>query len=344
MRRVPICSRPRPPSASIDPGPTPTPQSPNGAPGTRRCRSWRRSRRATTSSPRRESVRCEPGDIVDAAAFARIVSRLLRPGGLLIQDVQLSTLPFVPADRWWESIYLAATVRGMFPSRAPTVRFLSNKRGYSATFGRDLLDAGFDPRDVMDKSALRDTVVPAVDRTLRSRVPADARGTRFRPAPSGAGRSAPRTTTGARSSSAGSGDLGRRRPASRLAGDIVADRSRHVQDADRRKRRPGRSSSPTRSAAGRAAGRSTSVNAIGPAGRRTCRAHEPRGPARAHAARPSRQISATRSSTIRPRLSPERHACASGPRSRSRAPPPTFGDPLRPTEGPAIAERARARR
>jgi hypothetical protein len=104
----------------------------------------------------------DPSDIADAAAFARMVGRLVRPGGLLIQDVQLSTLTFVPADRWWESIYLAATVRGMFPSRAPDVRFLSNKRGYSATFGRDLLDAGFDPRDVMDKSALEDVVVPAI--------------------------------------------------------------------------------------------------------------------------------------------------------------------------------------
>jgi hypothetical protein len=104
----------------------------------------------------------EPSDTADAAAYARMVARLVRPGGLLIQDVQLSTLSFLPADRWWESIYLAATVRGMFPSRAPDVRFLSNKRGYSATFGRDLLDAGFDPRDVMDKSALRDVVVPAI--------------------------------------------------------------------------------------------------------------------------------------------------------------------------------------
>lgn len=121
----------------------------------------------------------DPPDLADAAAFARTVARLLRPGGLLVQDVQLSTLPFVPADRWWESIYLAATVRGMFPTRAPTVRFLSNKRGYSATFGRDLLDAGFDPRDVMDKSALRDAVAPGVialfDRafphTLEARLP-----------------------------------------------------------------------------------------------------------------------------------------------------------------------------
>ena len=103
-----------------------------------------------------------PADIADAAGFARMVARLVRPGGLLIQDVQLGTLTFLPADRWWESIYLAATVRGMFASRAPDVRFLSNKRGYSATFGRDLLDAGFDPRDVMDKSALEDVVVPAI--------------------------------------------------------------------------------------------------------------------------------------------------------------------------------------
>jgi hypothetical protein len=104
----------------------------------------------------------DAGDTADAASFARLVARLLRPGGVLIQDVQLSTLPFVPADRWWESIYLAATVRGMFPARPPTVRFLSNKRGYSATFGRDLLDAGFDPREVMDKAALGDVVAPTI--------------------------------------------------------------------------------------------------------------------------------------------------------------------------------------
>jgi hypothetical protein len=87
---------------------------------------------------------------------------LLRPGGILVQDIQLSTLPFVPADRWWESIYTAATVRGLFADRAPLVRFLSNKRGYSATFGRDLLGAGFDPRDVIDKSELVPVGVPAV--------------------------------------------------------------------------------------------------------------------------------------------------------------------------------------
>ena len=50
----------------------------------------------------------------------------------------------------------------MFAGNPPTCRFLSNKRGYEATFGRDLIDAGFDPRDVMDKSELREMVGPVV--------------------------------------------------------------------------------------------------------------------------------------------------------------------------------------
>jgi hypothetical protein len=117
---------------------------------------------AAPVAPRDRIAPIGPGDLADGAAYARLISRLLRPGGILIQDVQLATLSFLPADRWWESIYLAATVRGMFPDRAPTVRFLSNKRGYSATFGRDLMEAGFDPRDVMDKAAVADMVVPAI--------------------------------------------------------------------------------------------------------------------------------------------------------------------------------------
>ncbi len=106
--------------------------------------------------------------VLDAAVFestnrfAKALAGLLRPGGLLLQDIQLSTLAFIPPDRWWESIFLASTVRGMFADNPPTCRFLSNKRGYEATFGRDLLDAGFDPRDVMDKRELREMVVPVV--------------------------------------------------------------------------------------------------------------------------------------------------------------------------------------
>jgi len=101
-----------------------------------------------------------------ANRFAKALAGLLRPGGLLLQDIQLSTLAFIPPDRWWESIYLATTVRGMFAENPPTGRFLSNKRGYEATFGRDLLDAGFDPRDVMDKSELQGMVLPVVRSTL----------------------------------------------------------------------------------------------------------------------------------------------------------------------------------
>src|SRR4051812_41495536 len=110
-------------------------------------------------------------DLRDAAACARLIARQLRPGGLLVQDVQLTTLPFVPAERWWESIYLAATVRGLYADRPPHVRFLSNKRGYAATFGRDLADAGFDPRDVMDKAALDTAVAPTLARFVDTAFP-----------------------------------------------------------------------------------------------------------------------------------------------------------------------------
>jgi len=118
-----------------------------------------------------EPERLTAADTGDLAACARRIARHLRPGGLLVQDVQLSTLPFVPADRWWESIYLAATVRGMFADRPPQVRFLSNKRGYTATFGRDLAEAGFDPRDVMDKAALEASVVPTIARLIDAAFP-----------------------------------------------------------------------------------------------------------------------------------------------------------------------------
>jgi len=101
-------------------------------------------------------------DLESAPAFATFVAGLLRPGGVLVEDVQLSTLAFVPADRWWQSIFVAATVRGLFADRAPVVRFLSNKRGYAATFGRDLIEAGFDPRDVIDKAEVATIGVSAV--------------------------------------------------------------------------------------------------------------------------------------------------------------------------------------
>jgi hypothetical protein len=110
--------------------------------------------------PRRSAL--DPAVFADAHRFCKTVAALLRPGGLLLQDIQLATLAFIPPDRWWESIYLANTVRGMFAGSPPACRFLSNKRGYEATFGRDLLDAGFDPRDVMDKGDLPGMVTPVV--------------------------------------------------------------------------------------------------------------------------------------------------------------------------------------
>ncbi len=122
-----------------------------------------------TEQPR---VRAISSAHVDSApAFAKFVAELVRPGGVLVQDVQLSTLAFVPADRWWESIYVAATVRGLFAEHAPLVRFLSNKRGYTATFGRDLSAAGFDPRDVIDKSELSSVGVPALLSVFEQRFP-----------------------------------------------------------------------------------------------------------------------------------------------------------------------------
>lgn len=119
----------------------------------------------------RRVIPIDPKRLGELGSFARLVASLLRPGGVLLQDVHLSTLRFIPADRWWESIYLAATVRGTFAQQPPAVRFLSNKRGYAATFGRDLMEAGFDPRDVLDKSELDDVVVPSLVREIDRRFP-----------------------------------------------------------------------------------------------------------------------------------------------------------------------------
>jgi hypothetical protein len=103
-----------------------------------------------------------PEAFTSAPRLCQTLAAALRPGGLLLQDIQLQTLAFIPADRWWESIYLASTVRGIFAERPPVCRFVSNKRGYEATFGRDLLDAGFDPREVIDKGDLARAVVPTL--------------------------------------------------------------------------------------------------------------------------------------------------------------------------------------
>ena len=66
----------------------------------------------------------DPQVFTSSNAFCRTLAGMLRPGGLLVQDIQLSTLTFLPVDRWWESIYLAATVRGMFPFPPPVLPLL----------------------------------------------------------------------------------------------------------------------------------------------------------------------------------------------------------------------------
>lgn len=113
----------------------------------------------------------------DYGSCAREIARLVRPGGIVLQDIQLETLAFIPADRWWESIYLGAAIRGFFPERPPVIRFCSNKRGYDATFGKDLIDAGFDPRDVMDKTQVTRVVVPGLQRLFAAQFPRRLRRT-----------------------------------------------------------------------------------------------------------------------------------------------------------------------
>lgn len=101
--------------------------------------------------------------------YCRTVASLLRPEGLLIQDIELESLTFVPKDRWWESTFLATAIRGIFGSDPISCSFFSNKRGYEATFGAELLAAGHDPRDVLNKNDLEEVVVPTISRFLRER-------------------------------------------------------------------------------------------------------------------------------------------------------------------------------
>ena len=98
--------------------------------------------------------------------YCRQIARFIRPQGLLLQDIELETLEFVARDRWWESTMLASTVRGIVGDRAPRCAFISNKRGYEATFGAELLAAGHDPCDVLNKYELEEVAVPFLTRYL----------------------------------------------------------------------------------------------------------------------------------------------------------------------------------
>ena len=107
----------------------------------------------------------------DQNAYCRKIASMIRPQGMLLQDIDLETLEFVPRDRWWESTMLATTVRGILGDRPPRCAFISNKRGYEATFGSELLDAGHDPRDVLNKYEMQQTVVPFLGKYLDSVFP-----------------------------------------------------------------------------------------------------------------------------------------------------------------------------
>ena len=104
-------------------------------------------------------------------AFCRLLSQFIRPDGLLLQDIELETLEFIPPDRWWESTMLATTVRGIHGKRPPRCGFISNKRGYEATFGAELLAAGHDPRDVISKYDLAEIAVPFLSKFLQEQFP-----------------------------------------------------------------------------------------------------------------------------------------------------------------------------
>ena len=112
-----------------------------------------------------------PALFQNANRFCKTVASLIRPGGLMVQDIQLATLQFLSAEQWWESIYLANTVRGMFPQSPPRCRFMSNKSGFHISFGKELMDAGFDPREVIDKHELAALILPVINRFLNEEFP-----------------------------------------------------------------------------------------------------------------------------------------------------------------------------
>lgn len=103
--------------------------------------------------------------------YCKTIAGLIQHRGLLIQDIDLESLQFISRERWWDTTLLASTVRGIVGDRAPKCAFISNKRGYEATFGSELLAAGHDPRDVMNKYEMERVVVPFMSQHLESYFP-----------------------------------------------------------------------------------------------------------------------------------------------------------------------------
>ena len=113
----------------------------------------------------------QPNILTNQMEYCSSVAKMIRSGGMLIQDVELEFLEFIPKDRWWETTLLATTIRGILGERKLHCVFFSNKRGYEATFGADLLSAGHDPRDVLNKNELETIVVPKMKRFVDDQFP-----------------------------------------------------------------------------------------------------------------------------------------------------------------------------
>lgn len=103
--------------------------------------------------------------------YCKTIAGLIQKRGLLVQDIDLESLKFISRERWWDTTILASTVRGIVGDRGPKCAFISNKRGYEATFGSELLAAGHDPRDVMNKYEMERVVVPFMNQHLQSHFP-----------------------------------------------------------------------------------------------------------------------------------------------------------------------------
>ena len=110
--------------------------------------------------------------------LSELLAGLVRPGGFLLQDVQLDNLHFIPADRKWESIRLLTTqVRALIPGRPSVVWFMSNKSNpFHEVYGA-LTGLNFDPNHFLDKDDLARRVISVFLEFLEESMPFSLRVT-----------------------------------------------------------------------------------------------------------------------------------------------------------------------
>ncbi len=121
-------------------------------------------------------------ELLESAApteLAELIAGLLRPGGFLLQDVQLETLRFIPADRLWLSIRILTTrVRDSVPGRPPVCWFMSNKKNPFQGVRQSLKDLGFEPDQFLDKDDLEGEVTSTFQDFLEEAMPFSLRVTK----------------------------------------------------------------------------------------------------------------------------------------------------------------------